>query len=62
MQNPQTPEPQAVRVSAPEAAPYVTYAIIAITALVYVLQLATSDLPIVFLAKDNDLIRRGEFW
>lgn len=58
----QTPEPPAVRVSVPEAAPYVTYAIIAITSLVYILQLATSDLPIVFLAKDNDLIRRGEFW
>ena len=58
----QTHEPPAVRVSVPEAAPYVTYAIIAITSLVYILQLATSDLPIVFLAKDNDLIRRGEFW
>ena len=57
-----TPERQAVRVSVPEAAPYVTYAIIAVTSLIYVLQLATSDLPIVFLAKDNDLIRRGEFW
>ena len=62
IQNPQTAEPQAARVSVPEAAPYVTYAIIAITGLVYVLQLATADLPIVFLAKDNDLIRRGEFW
>ena len=55
-------EHQAVRVSVPESAPYVTYAIIAITSVIYVLQLATSDLPIVFLAKDNDLIRRGEFW
>jgi rhomboid protease GluP len=61
-QDQQTPDPPAVRVSVPESAPYVTYAIIAITSLVYVLQLATSDLPIVFLAKDNDLIRRGEFW
>ena len=61
-QDQQTPDPSAVRVSVPESAPYVTYAIIAITSLVYILQLATSDLPIVFLAKDNDLIRRGEFW
>lgn len=57
-----TPEPQAVRISVPESAPYVTYAIIAITSLIYVLQLATSDLPIIFLAKDNDLIRQGQFW
>lgn len=55
-------EEQAVRVSVPESAPYVTYTIIAITSLVYVLQLITSDLPIAFLAKDNDLIRRGEYW
>lgn len=55
-------EERAVRVSAPESAPYVTYTIIAITSLVYVLQLVTSDLPIVFLAKSNDLIREGELW
>ena len=55
-------EERAVRVSAPESAPYVTYAIIAITSLVYVLQLVTSDLPIAFLAKSNDLIREGQLW
>lgn len=55
-------EERAVRVSAPESAPYVTYVIIAITSLVYVLQLVTSDLPIVFLAKSNELIREGELW
>ena len=55
-------EERAVRVSLPESAPYVTYTIIAITSLVYVLQLITSDLPIAFLAKSNDLIRDGQFW
>ena len=55
-------EERSVHVSAPESAPYVTYTIIAITSLVYVLQLISSDLPIAFLAKDNDLIRRGEYW
>ena len=56
------PEGQAVRVSLPQSAPYVTYTIIAITSFVYVLQLATSDLPILFLAKSNELIREGQFW
>ena len=55
-------EERAVRVSTPESAPYVTYAIIAITSLVYVLQLVTSDLPIAYLAKSNDLIREGQLW
>lgn len=55
-------EEQSVRVSLPESAPYVTYTVIAITSLVYVLQLVTSDLPIVFLAKSNDLIREGQYW
>lgn len=56
------PDGQAARVSVPQAAPYVTYTIIAITSLIYVLQLATSDLPIAFLAKSNELIREGQFW
>jgi rhomboid protease GluP len=55
-------EERAVRVSLPESAPYVTYTIIAVTSLVYVLQLVTSDLPIVFLAKSNNLIREGQLW
>ena len=55
-------EERAVRVSLPESAPYVTYTIIAITSLIYVLQLVTSDLPIVFLAKSNNLIREGQLW
>jgi len=56
------PDRQSVRVSLPQSAPYITYTIIAITSLVYVLQLVTSDLPIVFLAKSNDLIREGQLW
>ena len=56
------PEGGSVRVSVPESAPYVTYTIIAITSLVYVLQLITSDLPILYLAKSNELIREGQFW
>ena len=55
-------EERAVRLSLPESAPYVTYTIIAVTSLVYVLQLVTSDLPIVFLAKSNNLIRDGQLW
>ena len=53
---------QSVRVSTPQSAPYVTYTIIAITSLVYLLQLITSDLPIIFLAKSNELIREGQLW
>ncbi|MCI0555494.1 MAG: rhomboid family intramembrane serine protease [Anaerolineae bacterium] len=56
------PDGQSVRVSLPQSAPYVTYTIIAITGLVYLLQLVTSDLPIGFLAKSNHLIREGELW
>jgi len=59
--------PQAVRIALPESAPYVTYAIIGITAFVYVLQLASKflvqfDLPVALLAKANDLIRDGQLW
>jgi rhomboid protease GluP len=65
----QTPQPapaqQAVRV--PRSAPYVTYSIIGITALIYVLQLASqalvqTDIPVALFAKANDLIRAGQLW
>jgi rhomboid protease GluP len=61
------PAPQAVRVSLPQSAPYVTYSIIGITVFVYILQLASqavvqTDLPIAFFAKANDLIRQGQLW
>jgi rhomboid protease GluP len=61
------PAPQAVRVSLPQSAPYVTYSIIGITVFMYILQLASravvqADLPIEFFAKANDLIRQGQLW
>lgn len=61
------PAQQMVRVAMPEAAPYVTYAIIAITVVFYVLQLASQsllggDYPAALLAKSNDLIRNGQLW
>jgi rhomboid protease GluP len=51
----------------PQSAPYVTYGIIAITVIVYILQLASQlllrvDLPAVYLIKANDLIREGQIW
>lgn len=51
----------------PASAPYVTYAIIAITVFIYILQLATQalfqvDLPIALFVKANDLIRQGQLW
>lgn len=64
-QQPAAPAP--VRVSLPASVPYVTYAIVGITALVYVLQLASqallgNDVPLQLGAKANDLIRAGELW
>jgi len=61
------PPPQAVRVTLPQSAPYVTYAIIGVTVFIYILQLATQfliqvDLPVVFFLKVNELIREGQFW
>jgi rhomboid protease GluP len=54
-------------VALPQAAPYVTYAIIGITVFFYVLQLATQalfqvDVPVAFFIKENDLIREGQIW
>jgi rhomboid protease GluP len=51
----------------PRSAPYVTYSIIGVTALIYVLQLASqalvqTDLPVALFAKANDLIRAGQLW
>lgn len=56
-----------VRVALPQSAPYVTYAIMAFTVIVYVLQLASQalwqfDLPVGLLAKSNELIRSGQVW
>lgn len=64
---PPEPAPQPVRVALPQAAPYVTYAIIGITVIFYILQLATQallqvDVPVAFFIKANDLIREGQLW
>lgn len=64
---PPEPAPQPVRVALPQAAPYVTYAILGITIFVYILQLATQvllqvDVPVAFFIKANDLIREGQLW
>jgi rhomboid protease GluP len=67
-QTPQpTPAQQAVRVAMPRSAPYVTYSIIGITAVIYILQLASqalvqTDIPVALFAKANDLIRAGQLW
>jgi rhomboid protease GluP len=71
---PQQPEPRAVRVSLPTSVPYVTYSIVGLTVLVYVLQLASTQLfgyantaaqldwLEAYGARINDLIRAGELW
>lgn len=60
-------EPQAVRVHLPEVQPIVTYAIIGITTLVFLAQLATQqllgyDLPVAIGVKYNALIDSGQYW
>ncbi len=59
--------PAPVRLSLPTSVPYVTYAIVGITSVMYLLQLASNavlgnDLPLSLGAKANDLIRAGELW
>ena len=61
------PAPQAVRVSVPQSAPYVTYSIIGITVFCYVLQLVSqsvfgTDLLVLYGARVNEAILRGELW
>ncbi|MGB8980251.1 MAG: rhomboid family intramembrane serine protease [Anaerolineales bacterium] len=55
------PPPQAARVVVPRSAPYVTYAIIGITAFIFILQQVT-DIPVLLFLKSNDLIRAGQIW
>lgn len=58
-----SPPPQAVRVSLPQSAPYVTFAIIGITILVYILQnLPVGNTLVDYLIKDNGSISRGQLW
>ncbi|HET9591244.1 MAG TPA: rhomboid family intramembrane serine protease [Anaerolineales bacterium] len=59
--------PQSARVSPPRSAPYVTYSIIGITAIFYILQLASvslfgTDILILYGARINEAILRGELW
>lgn len=64
------PQPEAqnsVRVSAPIARPWLTYVILGLTLLFYLLQLAGKavfgyDLPLALGAKINELIRAGQLW
>lgn len=61
------PRQPMVRVGVPDSAPYVTYAIMAITVIVYVLQLASSsvlgtDILILYGARINEAILAGELW
>jgi rhomboid protease GluP len=56
-----------VRVSLPRSAPYVTYSIIAITAVFYILQLVSesmfgTDLLVIYGARINEAILQGELW
>jgi rhomboid protease GluP len=64
---PPPPQPRPVPVSLPASAPRVTYTIIGITAVVYLLQLLSQytygyDLVISLGAKSNDAIRAGQLW
>lgn len=59
--------PRPVYVEMPRSAPYVTYTIIAVTVLFYLLQLASQflldgDLPAALLMKSNEAIESGQFW
>ncbi len=51
----------------PQSAPYATYAIIGITTVIFLLQLATQaltgiDIPAALFIKSNQLIRAGQIW
>ncbi len=65
---PQTSAPREVMVQQPQSRPVVTYTILAVTVLVYLLQMATenvlvgTDLPALYGMKINELIVEGQFW
>ncbi len=66
-EEPAPPPRQPVSVAMPAVPPTVTYAILAITILVYVLQVGSkfffgADFPLQLGAKVNTLIRSGELW
>jgi rhomboid protease GluP len=66
--SPQPPPPTpSVRVEIPRSAPYVTYTIIGITVLFYVLQLLSeyalgNDILVIYGARINEAILAGELW
>lgn len=64
---PQPSQPQYVRVAAPTVTPYITYAILAVTVIAYLLQLAGEylvgeDLLLIIGIKYAPYIRTGEIW
>ena len=64
---PPPPQPRPVPVSLPATTPRVTYAILGITIIAYLIQLLTQftlgyDLPVELGAKANAAIRAGQLW
>ena len=64
---PPPPQPRSVPISLPASAPRVTYTILGITVIAYLLQLLTQfvygyDLAVGLGAKANDAIRAGQLW
>lgn len=54
---------QQVRVAMPQSAPYVTYAILGITILAYLIQISPyGNLFVQAFIKSNELIRQGQLW
>lgn len=61
------PQPQSVMVKMPDTKPMVTYVIMGITILVYLLQMGSTyffgdDVPVLFGIKANELIMEGQYW
>ena len=60
---PAAPAPQRVRIAMPQSAPYVTYTIIGVTILAYLIQISPYGTAFIkAFIKDNDLIRQGQLW
>jgi rhomboid protease GluP len=60
---PAAPAPQRVRLAMPQTGPYVTYSIIGITILAYLIQISPyGSLFIKAFIKSNELIREGQLW
>jgi rhomboid protease GluP len=64
---PPPPQPRSVAVSLPTSIPRVTYAILGVTVVAYLVQLLTQyiygyDLAVALGAKANDAIRAGQLW